>query len=60
MSTFGDNLIQSIQEAVAHTKRSGTAILHETLSPREVRGRAKFIQPQMAPLLGMFLFDYRK
>lgn len=60
MSTFGDDLIQSLEEAVAHAKGSGRAILHEPLSPREVRERAKLTQAQMAPLLGMSLSGYRK
>lgn len=60
MSTFGDDLIQSLEEAVAHASGPGPAILHEPLSPREVRTRAKLTQAQMAPLLGMSLSGYRK
>lgn len=60
MSTFGDDLIQSLDEALAHAKGTRPAILHEPLSPREVRERAKLTQAQMAPLLGMSLSGYRK
>ncbi|MEM1377980.1 MAG: helix-turn-helix domain-containing protein [Pseudomonadota bacterium] len=60
MSEFGDDLIQSLQEAVAHAKGDGPAIIHEPLSPKEVRMRAKLTQAQMAPLMGMSLSGYRK
>lgn len=60
MSTFGDDLIQSLNEAVAHAKGEGTAIVHQPLSPREVRESAKLTQAQMAPLMGMSLSGYRK
>ncbi|MGB7334477.1 MAG: helix-turn-helix domain-containing protein [Salaquimonas sp.] len=60
MSNFGEDLIQSLGEAVAHAKGEGTAIVHESLSPREVREHAKLTQAQMAPLLGMSLSGYRK
>jgi len=60
MSTFGDDLIQSLGEALAHVKGEGTAIIHEPLNPREIRERAKLTQAQMAPLMGMSLSGYRK
>ncbi len=60
MSAFGDDLIQSLEEAVVHAKGSGPAVLHEPLSPKAVRVRAKLTQAQMAPLLGMSLSGYRK
>lgn len=60
MSTFGDDLIQSLEEAVAHANGSGPGILHEPLSPKQVREHAKLTQAQMAPLLGMSLSGYRK
>lgn len=60
MSTFGDDLIQSLEEAVSHANGAGSAVLHEPLSPREVRERARLTQAQMAPLLGMSLSGYRK
>ena len=60
MSTFGDDLIQSLNEALAHAKRDGPAILHAPVTPREVRERASLTQAQMAPLMGMSLSGYRK
>lgn len=60
MSTFGDDLIQSLNEALAHTKGEGQAIIHTTMTPREVRMQAKLTQAQMAPLMGMSLSGYRK
>ena len=49
MSTFGDDLIQSLNEALAHAKGDGPAILHAPVTPREVRERASLTQAQMAP-----------
>jgi putative transcriptional regulator len=60
MSTLGEDLIQSLGEAVAHAKGEGPAIVHTPLTPREVRERAKLTQAQMAPLMGMSLSGYRK
>ena len=60
MSTFGDDLIQSLKEAVAHAKGEGPGIVHEPVSPRTVREQAKLTQAQMAPLMGMSLSGYRK
>lgn len=60
MSTFGDDLIQSLTEAVAHARGDGSAIVHEALSPRDVRKSAKLTQAEMAPLMGMSLSGYRK
>ncbi|MCY3778051.1 MAG: helix-turn-helix domain-containing protein [Candidatus Aminicenantes bacterium] len=60
MSTFGDDLIQSLREALAHAKGEGHAILHAPVTPREVRKQAKLTQAQMAPLMGMSLSGYRK
>ena len=33
MSTFGDDLIQSLNEALAHAKGDGPAILHAPVTP---------------------------
>ena len=41
MSTFGDDLIQSLNEALAHAKGDGPAILHAPVTPREVRETCK-------------------
>ena len=60
MSTFGDDLIQSLGEALAHAKGEGPAIVHAPMAPREVRKQAKLTQAQMAPLMGMSLSGYRK
>ena len=60
MNTFGDDLIQSLTEALAHAKGEGPAIVHVPVAPREVRKQAKLTQAQMAPLMGMSLSGYRK
>ena len=60
MSTFGDDLIQSLKEALAHAKGEGHAVLHAPVTPREVRKQAKLTQAQMALLMGMSLSGYRK
>ena len=49
MSTFGEDLIQSLNEALAHAKGEGPAIVHAPVTPREVRQRVKLTQAQMAP-----------
>ena len=60
VSTFGDDLIQSLNEAFTHAKGEGPAVLHTVLTPREVRKQANLTQAQMAPLMGMSLSGYRK
>lgn len=60
MSTFGKDLIQSLNDALAHAKRERPAILHAPVTPREVREQANLTQAQMAPLMGMSLSGYRK
>jgi putative transcriptional regulator len=60
MSTFGDDLIQSMSQALAHAKGEGQAVVHAPISPRAVREQAKLTQAQMAPLMGMSLSGYRK
>ena len=60
MSTFGEDLIQSLNEALAHAKGEGPAVVHAPISPREVRTQAKLTQAQMAALMGMSLSGYRK
>jgi len=55
MSTFGDDLIQAMTEALAHAKGEGPAIVHAPVVPREVREQARLTQAQMAPLMGMSL-----
>ena len=60
MSTFGEDLIQSLNVVLAHAKGKGPAIVHAPVNPREVRKLAKLTQVQMAPLMGMSLSGYRK
>ena len=61
MSTFGNELAQSLTEALAHARGEGPAVVHEPpVSPRDVRLRANLTQAQMAPLMGMSLSGYRK
>ena len=60
MSTFGEDLVQSLNEALAHAKGTGPAIVHTPVTPREVREQVKLTQAQMAPLMGMSLSGYRK
>lgn len=60
MSTLGNDLIRSLNEALAHAKGEGPAIVHAPVTPREVRKQAKLTQAQMAPLMGMSLSGYRK
>ena len=60
MSTFGEDLIQSLSEALAHAKGEGPAIVHSPIAPREVRKLAKLTQAQMAVLMGMSVSGYRK
>ena len=60
MSTFGEDLIQSLNEALAHAKGEGPAIVHAPVTPREVRKQARLTQAQMAALMGMSVSGYRK
>ena len=60
MSAFGNDLIQSLSEALAHARDDGPALVHAPVTPREVRQHANLTQAQMAPLMGMSLSGYRK
>jgi putative transcriptional regulator len=60
MSTFTDDLIKSLGEAVAHVQGKGKAIVHAAPNPRDVRKRVKLTQQQMAPMMGMSVSGYRK
>ena len=53
MSSFSDDLIQAMTEALAHAKGEGLAIVHAPMAPREVREHAKLTQAQMASMMGM-------
>lgn len=57
---FGEDLIRSLGEALAHAKGEGPAIVHSEVSPREVRQALRLTQAQMAPLVGMSPSGYRK
>ena len=48
VSTFGEDLIQSLGEALAHAKGEGPGIVHEPVAPCEVQARGELTQPQMA------------
>lgn len=60
MTGFGDDLMQSLGEAIAHAKGEGRAVVHPPIDPREVRKHARLMQMQMAPIMGMSLSGYRK
>lgn len=60
MATFGENLVRSLGEALAHAKGDGPAIVHPAVSPRAVRESLELSQAQMAPLVGMSPSEYRK
>lgn len=60
MSSFGEDLIQAMGEALAHGEGKGPAIVHVPVDPRAIRARAKLTQAEMAPLMGMSLSGYRK
>lgn len=49
MSTFGDDLIQSLNEALAHARGKGPATVHAPVAPREVRKQAKFTEARTGP-----------
>ena len=60
MSTFGDDLILSLNEALAYARGDGPAIVHAPITPRDVRRKVNLTQAQMATLVGMSLSGYRK
>ena len=60
MTRFGDDLIQALEEALAHAKGDGPAIVHAAVTPRQIRKQAKLTQAQMARLMGTSLSGYRK
>lgn len=59
-SKLGQDLIQSLGEAVAHVAGDGDALLHTPVALQQVRKKANLTQAQMAPLMGMSLSGYRK
>ena len=60
MNTFGQDLIESLTEALAHARGESPAKVHVVLTPREVRKQINLTQAQTAPLMGMSLSGYRK
>lgn len=60
MSKFGDDLIHALDEALAHAKGKGRAVLHDPVDPAKIRKAAKLTQAQMAPLMGISVSGYRK
>lgn len=60
MSSFGEDLIQSLGEALAHARGEGPAVVHTPVDPREVRKRANLTQAKMAEMMGLSLSGYRK
>lgn len=60
MTDVGDDLMQSLGEALAHIKGEGPALVHPPIDPREVREHAGLTQAQMAPIMGMSLSGYCK
>lgn len=60
MTSLGDDLIQSLGEAVAHHEGRGPALVHVPADPRAVRRKARLTQAAMAELMGMSLSGYRK
>ena len=60
MTTFGSDLIQSLNEAIAYARGEGPGTLHVPITPREVRKQANLTPAQMAPLVGMSVVGYRE
>ena len=49
MTTFGDDLVQALNEALAHAKGHGPAVVRAPMRPCEIRKQAELTQAQMAP-----------
>lgn len=65
MTTFGQDLIESMQEALSHARGEKTGVLvHKvdvaTVDAKGVRKKLKLTQEQMALMLGTSLSGYRK
>ena len=60
MTQFGDELIQSLNEALAFVNGEGPARVHTVVLPKMVRKKINLTQAEMAPLVGMSLSGYRK
>ena len=60
MSQLGEDLIQSMRDALAMSRGAPIGRTHSYPTALEVRKRAGLTQAQMAPILGMSLSGYRK
>ncbi len=62
MTEFGQDLIEAMKEALAHSRGKDVPGMRINYfpSPKEVRKRAQLTQAEMAPLMGMSLSGYRK
>lgn len=60
MTDFENDLIQSMQEALAMSNGETIGHYHHFPDPKKVRKYAKLTQAQMAPIMGMSLSGYRK
>lgn len=65
MSTFGNELIQSMQEALGHARgeENGTvvhAVDIENIDAKAIRSKLRLTQEQMALMLGTSVSGYRK
>ena len=52
MSTFSDDLIQAMTEALAHAKGEGPAVVHGPIPRREAQEKANLAEAHLPPLLG--------
>ncbi|WP_117190579.1 helix-turn-helix domain-containing protein [Rhizobium terrae] len=65
-SNFGAELIQAMSEALAHAdgESAGATIVREievdTPDPKQIRRRLELTQDQMARVLGISVYGYRK
>lgn len=53
MTAFGEDLILSLGEALAHVKGEGSAVVHAPLNPREVRKHAGLTQAETVLLMSL-------
>jgi putative transcriptional regulator len=64
MTKFGDELIQSLGEALSHARGETELIVHEidieAPDLKAIRKRLRLSQEKMAPLLGVSVSGYRK
>lgn len=62
MSTFGQDLIEAMKEALAHSRGKDVPGMRVNAfpDPKKVRKHIRLTQAEMAPLMGMSLSGYRK